>query len=234
MKNIAIIITVLLTTVFSQGAQKKPIKDIDADAFSSETMPSFKNVGDEHIASAWWIPNEFWEALFARDITTSEADKKSMMDTLSGVSLLAVVQADISSLGAFNFYSKEEIQKTMQISFVEGSGGKKRLRTMQTITPDLEILLGVFKPILGAAMGNMGNNIHFFVLNDQAKSSGRLLDPYQQGTVNISLEKKNGDLMTCDLDLPLDVLFVPRKCPNGKDAHISWNYCPWTGTALKK
>jgi hypothetical protein len=234
MKNLTIILALLLAATFAQAAEKKPIKEVDTDAFSTETMPSFSNVGDEHMALAWWIPNEFWEAIFARDTTTSEADKKSMMETLSGVSLLAVAQADISSLGAFDFYSKEEIQKTMQISFVDEKGNPKRLHTLQSIDPDLEIFLGVFKPILGAAMGNMGNNMHFYVLNDKGAPNGRVIDPYRAGSVKISLEKRSGDRMGCELELPLDILFVPRKCPNGKDAHVSWNYCPWTGTALKK
>jgi hypothetical protein len=131
------------------------------------------------------------------------------------------------------FYSKEEIKKNMIISFVDAGGKRQRLSLMQTINPDLEVVLAVFKPILGSAMGNLGNNMHFYVLNDKSKTSGRLLDPYQKGLISVKLANKNMDRMFADIEMPLNSLFVPRKCPNGKDAHVSWEYCPWSGTRLE-
>lgn len=227
------LLTVLVSAItFLQAAERKPIGEIDTDSFTTATMPSFSNVGDDHVAMAWWIPREFWGAIFARDPSTSEADKKAMMDTLSEVTLMAVVQADISNFGAFSFYSMDEIRNTMKVSFVNADGSRKSLKTMTDLSPDLEVLLGVFKPILGAAMGNLGTNMHFFVFDDQKGFNGRVLDPYGKGELSISLNKKNKDLMEAAIEFPLDILYVPRKCPNGKDAHISWKFCPWTGEAL--
>ena len=59
-----------------------------------------------------------------------------------------------------------------------------------------------------------------------------MVDPYLQGLISVQIAKRNGDLMTADIEMPLNSLFVPRKCPNGKDAHISWKYCPWSGKLL--
>ena len=83
-------------------------------------------------------------------------------------------------------------------------------------------------------MGNLGKNMHFYVLNDKSKSFPRLLDPYRKGQINIQLSRKDDVLMTASIEMPLNSLFVPRKCPNGKDAHISWKYCPWTGKRLEE
>lgn len=224
---------VLLATTYSIATEKRPVKDINTDAFTSETQATALGAGDDHMALAWWIPNEFWESILSRDTTTSETDKKAMLDAMSGISLLAVVQADITHFGAFKFYSKEEIEKRMVISFTHAGGKRQRLSPMQTINPDLEVVLGVFKPILGAAMGSLGNNMHFYVLDDKSKSSLRLLDPYRKGLFSIQFAKRNDALMTADIEMPLNCLFVPRKCPNGKDAHISWKYCPWTGKRLE-
>lgn len=234
MKKLLIFAMIVLTaTTYSIAAEKKPIKKINTDAFTNDTQVMLKGTGDNHMALAWWIPNEFWGSILSRDTTTHETNKKAMLDTMSGVSLLAIAQADISSLGAFSFYSKEEIEKKILIYYTDAGGKKQRLLPMQTINPNLEIVLGAFKPILVAAMGNFGNNVHFYVLNDKSKTSPRLLDPYRKGNLNIQLTKRNGDLMNADIEMPLNSLFVPRKCPNGKDAHISWNYCPWTGKRLK-
>lgn len=233
-KLFIVVMMVSMVATYSMAAEKKPIKDVDTDAFTSDTQVTPKGAGDNHVALAWWIPNEFWESILSRDATTSESDKKALLGAMSGVSLLAVVQADISAFGAFKFYSKEEIENNMTLSYSGADSKKQRLSPVQTIDPDLEVVLGMFKPILGAAMGNLGNNMHFYVLNDRSKSFSRLLDPYRKGQINIQLAKRDKVLMDASIEMPINALFVPRKCPNGKDAHISWNYCPWTGKQLER
>lgn len=233
MKKMLVSSIIILAVICVMAAEKKSLKDVDIDEFTSDTQVWPKGAGVDHMAFVWWIPNEYWDSCLARDMTMSETDKKAMLEAMSGVSLLAVVQADITSFGAFKFYSKEEIDENMLISYTDAEDKQLRLSQVQMINPDLEIVLAVFKPILSAAMGNMGTNMHFYVLNDKSNSSDRLLDPYRKGLINIQLAKKNDDRMTADIEMPLNSLFVPRKCPNGKDAHISWNYCPWTGKRLE-
>jgi len=235
MKKLFIAVIMLsMAVTYSVAAERKLIKEIDTEAFTSDTQVTPKGAGDNHVALAWWIPNEFWESIFSRDTTTSESDKNAMLNTLSGVSLLAIVQADISTFGAFNFYSKKEIEENMILSYSGSGGEKQRLSLVQSIDPNLEVVLGMFKPILGAAMGNLGSNMHFYVLNDRAKSVSRLLDPYRKGQIEIQLERRDKVLMDGSIEMPINALFVTRKCPNGKDAHISWKYCPWSGKKLEE
>ena len=232
-----LLFTIMLTMTVaatSMAAQKMPLKDVDTDAFTTDTQVAPKGTGDDHVALVWWIPNEFWETILYRDTTTSESDKKVMLNAMAGISLLAVVQSDISPLGAFTFYPKEEIENRMEISYFDLDGKKHSLSPMQTINPDLQVILGVFKPILSAAMGNLGNNMHFYVLNDKSESSSRLLDPYKEGQLNVQLMRRDKAIMNASIEMPLNALFIPRKCPNGKDAHISWKYCPWTGKKLEE
>lgn len=233
--NKILIAAVMALTIatYTMAAERKPLKDVDTDAFTNDTQITLRGAGDNHMAFAWWIPNEFWQTLFSRDASISEADKKAVLQALSGISLLAIVQADITELGAFKFYSKEAIEKNMVLSFSNADGKKQRLSPAQKIDPNLEVVLGTFKPILGAAMGNFGNNLHFYVLNDTSQSSHRLLDPYQDGVINIQLERGDGVLMDASIETPINALFVPRKCPNGKEAHISWKFCPWNGEPLQ-
>lgn len=227
------VVLACLCTTYAIAAEKKPIESVDTDAFAEDTQVTPKGAGDNHLALAWWVPNEFWESILSRDHTTSASNKKAMLDAMSGVSLLAIIQADITELGAFEFYSKEEVEKNMRLSFSDLEGNEIHLSPMQALDSDLEVILSVFKPILGAAMGNLGNNMHFYVLSDRSKSSDRLIDPYQKGRISIQLAKKDTSLMDASIDLPVNALFVPRKCSNGKEAHISWQYCPWTGEKLE-
>ena len=225
----------ILTSMFTFStiaAERKAIHEVDADAFTDDTQVSPKGTGDNHLAITWWIPNEFWESILSRDASTSEEDKKAMLDALSGVSLLAIVQADISNFGAFTFYTKETIRENIKITSSGSDGEKHSLSPLENIGPDLQVVLGVFKPILGSAMGNLGNNMHFYVLNDTMVDTPRLMDPYKKGNLAVQLTKKEGDLLSASIETPLNALFIPRKCPNGKDAHISWTHCPWTGKKL--
>ena len=140
--------------------------------------------------------------------------------------------AEQGNAKAFEFFSKEQIEKDMKLVYTGAEGKKQNVSIVKTIDPTLEVLLGVFKPILGAAMGSMGNSMHFFVLNDKVKSTNRLLNPYEKGKIDIQLKKKEKVFMNTSIEFPLNSLYVPRICPNGKEAHISWSYCPWTGKRL--
>jgi hypothetical protein len=216
----------------SLAANKKKNIDVDTDAFTSETQIMLKGGGSSSFSMVWWIPNEFWDAVLSQDKSMQQSDRDAMLDAMKGTSLLAVVQADISALGAFNYYHKDEIEKNLSISYKKSKGNVIDIMPMQKISSDLEIVLGVFKPILGAAMGNLGNNMHFYVLNDKSKITKRTLNPYTKGLLDIKLKDHNNTQLSGVIEMPIDALFVPRKCPNGKDAHISWNYCPWSGDSL--
>ncbi|MBW4643856.1 MAG: hypothetical protein KME23_12850 [Goleter apudmare HA4340-LM2] len=56
--------------------------------------------------------------------------------------------------------------------------------------------------------------------------------PYKSGKLNISFNGKGNQQIGSVVNLPLNSLFIPRLCPNGKPAHVSWKYCPWDGTPL--
>lgn len=225
-------VVALMVVFYSFAAEKKPVIEIDEDVLTSETQVSFKGTGDDHIAFVWWIPNEFWKKVLSNDASIGETEKNTMLNAMSGISLLAVVQGNISEYGAFEFFSKEEIEKDMKLVYIGADGKKQNVSIVTKIDPTLEVLLGVFKPILAAAMGNMGNSMHFYVLNDKVKSTNRLLDPYEKGKIDIQLKKKEKVFMNTSIEFPLNSLYVPRICPNGREAHISWSYCPWTGKRL--
>lgn len=234
MKRILLSVMLVLVAADASALQRKPIQEVEKDAFIRDTQVAPSGAGDDHLALVWWVPYEFWQATAARDATTSEADKKAMLDALRPVSVLAVVQGDISPFGALRFYSKDEVERNMVIAVCDAGGKEQRVQPLQTIDPDLQILLGALKPALSAAVGNLGRNMHFFVLSDRVAEGARLFDPYRKGVIKVQLAKRNGKGMTAEIETPLNPLFVPRKCPNGKDAHVSWDYCPWTGKRLEE
>lgn len=213
------------------AAQRLPMEKVDTDAFVDDTQVSLKGAGDDHTAMAWWVPVEFWESVLSRDSGTGDEEKQEILEVLEGVTLLAVVQADISSLGGFKYYTKDEVKAGMAVAYTGADGKTRKMVPEEEVGKDLQMVLGMLKPVLEAAMGELGSNMHFYVLDDKG-AAGRLVDPYAGGKVSITLEKRNKEMLDGAIKLPVNALFAPRKCANGEDADISWSYCPWTGKKL--
>lgn len=232
MKNTILALLLAISVGPVSAAPRKPIHEVSTDQFTGDTQVTAENAGDDHLALCWWVPVEYWKAVLARDTSVKDSERKEMIRTLTGTSLLAVVQADISPMGAFRFYGEDEVEGGLQIRYVDGAGKESKISPLQEVDEDLELILGVFKPILSAAMGNMGQNFHFYVLDDKAGGE-RLIDPYKEGHLKFVMAKRDGEKIDCSIEMPLNSLFVPRKCPNGRDAHVSWNFCPWTGKPLE-
>jgi len=222
----------VLIAFCAYAAEKKPISKVDTDALISETQTDAK-CGDDCINFVWWIPQEFWAALFANDTTTPEKDKREFLRAFEPYSILAVCQADISGFGSFKYYSKEAVQEGMTIFLSNAAGKRVKLSPLAETPSDVEIMLGMLKPILKSAVGPMGENLHFYVLSDRSARGSRILDPYQERTLSVQITTSSDELLTAQIPFPLDALFIPRTCPNGRKAHISWRYCPWTGKALQ-
>ena len=162
MRDRVLLILLALASAESLCAlERKPLDAVSVDDFTSDTQVMLEGAGDDHLAFAWWIQNEYWYSILGRDPAISETDRKAIYDALSWVSLLAIVQSDVSRLGSFNYYSKDEVEENLVIHFTGPEGKKQQLSPKRKLDADLEMILGIFKPILGAAMGNMGNNFHF-------------------------------------------------------------------------
>lgn len=219
---------------YSYALQKKNIADVSSDELISETQTGPADAGDNHTSIVWWLPHEFWMGVMERDPSISKKDKEEMLQAVEGVSILAIVQSDISSLGAFDFYDREQVERGMVVSQTRPDGTSEKVPFQEKLNPDLEVVMAAFRPILATAMGKMGDNMHFFVLSDTLPSGGRRLDPYQGGELKVKLEDRSGRSLISEIELPLNSLYVSRTCPNGKKAHVSWNFCPWTGEKLQK
>jgi hypothetical protein len=226
--RLLLVVGVLFVCDAHAALSRKPIKDVDVTALTGELQ---KTAPGDGIHMAWWIPTEFWEASVADDANMSQSDKDELVRVMSKYSLLAVAQADVSRFGTIQFYERSVIVNGMKIELKDG----KKTRELQPIDdyPDeLGMLLKIMTPMLESALGNTGKNLNFFVLSDESKE-GRLISPYGSSILSVTLTDKKGTaLEPIRFEMPLDSLYVPRMCPNGKPAHVSWTVCPWDGTKL--
>jgi len=216
----------------SHGQERKSLADVSLGRLTEESQRIADNADFDLV---WWIPPEFWEVSFLQDATMTPSGVATFMESLRGISIVGVIQADVSPFGSFVFADREVVRKGLSVSFLPDDGRPRHLSPIETLEPDLELLLSQITPILSAAMGSAGENFHFFVFSDIGDGSDveRLVSPYDSGELAIMLAGRTPDSpLEFVIELPMDSLFVPRTCPNGKAAHVSWSYCPWDGSRL--
>lgn len=233
-------LSVLLCTVFflvacsvfspssSSPPQRKSIADVVIDDFTHDTQVLHSE--DYALTQAWWIPVEFWQAALSK---VNPALAEQAVQILRPYSMVAVVQADVTALGGFAYYARDDIAQRLQVQRVDAQGVPVALPQEKSVNPAVQNLLMQLTPLLGKAIGDMGRNMHFFVLADTDAQGQRLASPYEPGRIQIQLAASDTQpVQQLDIDLPVNALFVPRLCANGKPAHVAWKYCPWDGKPL--
>jgi hypothetical protein len=213
------------------GVERRPPKDIPVTELASEMQRS--SSGPEFIDLAWWIPVEYWEATFAQDKSILDAPREAWLQALRPFFMVGVVQADVPPGGALDFFTEEQTRNGLTLTYTRPDGPRTTLHPLDRPSPDLILLQQFIRPVLAAAMGDMGKNVRLFTYSDVDAHGRRILSPFEAGELHIALSSRNGEnRSTLHLELPLNSLFVARLCPSGKPAHISWKYCPWDGTKL--
>lgn len=212
----------------ASAVEPKALRDVDIAAFTAETQRA-NYVNGTHVA--WWVPAEFWEVSLERNEAVDPKARKKAAEILRKYSMLAVAQAEMGSGGSFIFYDRDTVTRGMKVEYLAG-GQWSTLNPLSEIPPDIQPLFSSLTPVISNALGQLGRNLNFYVLADTAKGQ-RIVSPYAVGQLRITLSRKGGAAIDpFVIEMPLDALYVPRRCPNGKPAHVSWVVCPWDGTKL--
>ncbi len=229
MKFSAVVFSLLVSMTASGFAlEKKPLLEVSTDDMTNETQV-IADSGDDHLTLYWWLPYEFWAASVG---VPADPGTKELLETLKDFTFLGVVQADISDSGIFDFYDEETVRKNARLIRMSGDGKKTVLTPSTADNENVQLLIDAMRPILSGALGNMGQSLVFIVFDDKDANGARQIDPYGDGGIILESKTSKGTLLESSIPFPLNCLYVPRKCPNGQDAHVSWKFCPWTGEAL--
>ena len=215
--------------------EPRPIAEVNSDALLAETQwSSTQPVKDgQHMAIVWWLPVEFWQVSLANQPDIDPDVRNLMLNMLQDYMILAVAQSDITPQAAFRFYERTEIEKSMRVVVKRQGKDDRRLVPTKSVGSQVELMLRDIGPILENAMGATGKNLQLFVFEDKIKRvDARRLDPYKTASLEVRLLSRDGTAFQTSFDTPLDSLFVPRTCSNGKPAHVSWSFCPWSGKKL--
>src|SRR5215813_1615310 len=226
--TLLLLCTLLPNTVL--GGERRAPKDVPLNKLRHETQQQHAAPG--FVDFVWWVPPEYWEATVVQQEVRTGIQREALVEVLRPVFMVVIAQADIA-LGALNFFTEAQTRKGLVMTYTRPHGVLMTLQPLDALSPALEALQQMFRPLLSAAAGNLGKNMWFFTYSDVDASGNRVVSPFEPGELQIALASRSGAIRsTFHVEFPLNALFVPRRCANGKPAHISWKYCPWDGTPL--
>lgn len=211
---------IVLSTVLTSAQNL----NIDYNQFIRETQKNSSESGKINIV--WWIPLEFWDITLKRNKTLSEDQIKKFIDELKPYSMFAVIQGEMGPMGNLTYVPLDSIKNS--IVLLDNNQKKYYPIAYDQLDAGLQSLLTMLKPVLKNSMGQLGENMNFFVFSDQKDNQKRVSDPYVKGAVQVNILNKEYKWRT-----PLGTLMPLKYCPKDKEElNGSWEYCPWDGEKL--
>lgn len=185
------------------------------------------HAGDQgEIKLNWWIPTEFWRATFQNEPGIPDYQVDEFIDILKPYSIFAVIDGEIGAFGGVTYAPLSEIEKN--IVMIGTDGKEHKPLKYAELSQDVQNFLSMFKPVLINMIGQMGENMHFFVFEDLTKTGKRVADPTTEGQLQVNVLDEEYVWKT-----PLPALLPPKYCPIDKEEMKgSWKYCPYHGEEL--
>jgi hypothetical protein len=177
----------------------------------------------------WWIPFEFWELSGAKAGRAPEKTREALK-ALRDYTIVGVMAAKVSQLGAFEYVSPSDLQKKV---FLRDAAGNDYAAVVD-VNGDAKNLADLMRPMLANALGRAGENFAMLFLPARDKSGRLIADALSKGQFSVVLKDTLGEPETIYLwRTPLTSVSTPRYCPVGKErVHANWEYCPWHGAKL--
>jgi hypothetical protein len=200
----------------------------DAESIRSLVSESMVNHTDGFSLSiAWYLPDEFWAYIINvnPDIAGTEVAEE-MYAMVSDYNFIAVAIGQNTGAG-ISFTSEEKLRGSM---FLTGQDGKRYLPIQpDEMEDDVLVMLDIFQPIMAQFLGELGQNLIFFVFEKTNDKEELIFDPISEKDVTL-----NAVGVEFTWNLPLSSLIPKKRCP--EDAELmngTWNYCPIHGNALE-
>ena len=102
------LLTILFATALilpATGVERKPAEEINPDELVAETQLDVAQSRDR-IAFVWYIPSEYWQAALNRNSDLSPAVKDEILRTVTGLTVIAVVQGECPPVGQIRYYDR--------------------------------------------------------------------------------------------------------------------------------
>lgn len=180
----------------------------------------------DNLKLVWWIPVEFWEAVFADDKAIPVEQANEILEVFKQYTMVATIDGVIGNFGDVAYKSDNEIFDTLSITD-HLNNNYTPLKSSDIDIKTAEVI-GFIKPVLSRMLGQMGDNMHFFLFQDKNNPGHSIIDPRSTNAFTVLL---GGEAFT--FKLPLGSLLKPKKCPIDSELlNGAWAFCPFHGKEL--
>jgi hypothetical protein len=211
----------------SQSKDKKERYDLIALMNECQKMSDDPGV----IAIVQWIPKEWWQLTLER-AGVPDVRIKEVLDLFDPYMTFIMVHGRISSSGVPTFTSKSLLQD--HILLEDEAGNPYKPIDDENIESGVRNAIIMIKPIFSNMLGQMGDNMNFFLFPSRNKGKEKAYKATREGGFSIRVKgvPDAGD-QVFQWILPLSSLVPARFCPKcKKKENGSWKYCPWCGSRL--
>jgi hypothetical protein len=189
---------------------------VDTDALTKETMKNSQEA--DEITLVWWIPEEYWGAIFAQD--------EEFMRVLRPYTIIVVANGKMDVFGGIAYESEATIQAGIKVKDSEGT--RYLPISEDAIDADTKNLLSMLEPTFVNMLGPTGQNTHFFLFPAKNEKGQKIAEAKKEGTFSVELNEREFSWR-----LPLSSLLPPKICPTcGEKLSGAYKFCPWDGSKL--
>lgn len=175
----------------------------------------------------WWIPAEFWDVVMAGEKEMGETTRREFGELFRDYTIVAAVKGKVGTFGVTDFESESDLREKMRIH--DATGKPHRPIAADKVDRKLTMLIQVMRPMFKNLLGEMGDNMQFYVFPGKGADGKRMADPVGNGTFKVSM----GD-ESYSYRLPLGSLLVPRRDPSSGEVFPgSYRFNPYTGAELQ-
>lgn len=196
---------------------------VDSQKLAQEVQISRQD--EKGLRVVFWMNREFWDASMASTVPSAE-QRATVLKRLDGYEIVAVLETKASTMGVLLGTSRDELMK--KVSLQTGTVTLKPLSDDQ-LSAEMQEFLKNMQPMMGAIMGQLGQNLHMLVFKGIDVAGRRLLDPLQPGSFKVLL----GDEAFA-FRLPLGSLLpTTYDAETGEQFPGNYLYSPYSGRKLQ-
>ena len=220
MKKI-VLLFILYCSIIASNAQEFKV---NINKLTEETQQVSES--PDKMQLIWWIPTDFWKAVFDQDNNIPKDQASTMLSHLEKYTMIVAVDGDIDVNGDITYHSEQDIFNKLKISDDKNESFKPLL--YDEIDLDTQQLINIMKPMLGQMLGKVGENMHFFMFQKREDPLYKIVDPVHSKTFEVMVDNEK-----FKWNLPLSSLLKPKRCSvDNKHLDGAFMYCPYHGTKL--
>jgi hypothetical protein len=203
-----------------------PADQVDLSALAKETEQIDQRTGK--MGMFWWTPIEFWEQSAIKQ-GVSPGQARRQFQAMRDYNVFIIGIGDMGGMG-IDWQPAEVIHKSVSLRDQAGNV----YRPLESVSSDVEMFVGILKPILKGMLGPMGEGIQIVFFPVKDKTGKIFADPFRASEFSLLVADVMGPkVATYTWRLPVSALLPAKYCPVGKErVEANWKYCPWHGNKL--